>query len=330
MSENKEKKSIFGRKKKAQKINYSPGEAGAKKNLVFIIGAAISVVFFAAAIFILLSSMFSTENYYVLNTNVRAKQEITAEMVEPRETAAGTAPVHSLSMEDIQRGGVFSRYPLYAGDVVAKSNAGPLAGSTLGIPDDWVVTSFSINSTDAVGGTLGKGDYVDLLGIKRPNGEESDESDAQYIFNNLLILDVKFINEEYDGMYDGQTIVGETMHYTVGLPADRAAYLHSALDSYSSIKIIKAPLEINYADRNVSDLDEAFRYGPETGNMDVMEGTDPTFTEVERDKDGRPVSKNNNANQDVDEDDYVPGESDNNNKEESDEVSNEETEEYSE
>lgn len=286
MSDKKEKKKLFGRKKKAQKVNYSPGEAGAKKNLVFVVGAAVAVVFFAAAIFILLSSMFSTENYYVLNTNVRAKQEITAEMVEPRETAEGTAPVHSLSMEDIQRGGVFSRYPLYAGDVVAKSNAGPLAGSTLGIPDDWVVTSFSINSTDAVGGTLGKGDYVDLLGI-------NDEDGAQYIFNNLLILDVKFINEEYDGMYDGQTIVGETMHYTVGLPADRAAYLHSALDSYGNIKIIKAPLEINYADRNVSNLDEAFKYGPETGNMDVMEGTDPTFTEVERDENGKPVSKGN-------------------------------------
>lgn len=276
--EDKKQKKV--RKKNAPKVNYNPGGKGSRKNLILVGGAAALVIVISAIVFMTLTSLFSTESYYILNQNVKAKQLITPEMVETRETAEGTAPVHSLSMEEIQRGGVYSKYPLFAGDVVARSNSGPLSGTPLGIPDDWLLTSFTINSTDAVGGILGKGDYADLLGI--------DDEGTQYIFNNLLILEVKFLNEEYDGE-DGQTILGETMHYTVGLPAEHIGNLHSALDHYETIKMVKAPTEVNYADRNVSKLDKAFKYGPDTGNIDVIEGSDPTFTEIKRDEDGRPI-----------------------------------------
>ena len=276
--EDKKQKKV--RKKNAPKVNYNPGSKGSRKNLVLVGGAAALVIVITAIIFMTLTSLFSTESYYVLNQNIKAKQLITPDMVETRETSEGTGPVHALSMEEIQRGGVYSKYPLFAGDVVARSNSGPLSGTPLGIPDDWLLTSFTINSTDAVGGILGKGDYADLLGI--------DEDGTQYIFNNLLILEVKFLNDEYDGE-DGQTILGETMHYTVGLPAEHIGHLHSALDHYETIKMVKAPTEVNYAERNVSKLDEAFKYGPDTGNIDVIEGSDPTFTEVKRDEDGRPI-----------------------------------------
>lgn len=270
-------------KRKTKKVSYNLGSKGSNKNLVLLGGAAVLVIVLSAVIFMSLTSLFKTESYYVLNTNVKAKQQITPEMVVARETAEGTGPVHALSMEEIQRGGVYSKYPLFSGDVVAKSNAGPLSGTPLGIPDDWSVTSFTINSTDAVGGTLGKGDYADLLGV--------DDKGAKYIFNNLLILEVKFLNEEYDGALDGQTIVGETMHYTVGLPAEDVAYLHDALNKYGEkgVKMIKAPTEVNYKDRDVSNLNKVFR-SSEKSNIDVIEGTDPTFTEVERDADGRPVN----------------------------------------
>lgn len=275
-------------KRNSKKVNYNPGAKGSKKNLVLLSGAAALVIIISAVIFISLTSLFKTESYYVLNANVKAKQQITPEMVVPRDTAEGTGPVHALSMEEIQRGGVYSKYPLFAGDVVAKSNAGSLSGTPLGIPDDWAVTSFTINSTDAVGGTLGKGDYVDLLGI----GDKSVGS--KYIFNNLLILEVKFLNEEYDGTLDGQTIVGETMHYTVGLPSKDVAYLHDSLQNYKSVKMIKAPTEVNYQDRNVSDLQKPFKY-TDNYKKDVIEGTDPTFTEVERDENGKPVASVENS-----------------------------------
>lgn len=274
--------------KRFKKVKFT-GESQSRKNLVLLGGAIALVIILSAVIFLTLSSLFSTESYYVLNQNVKAKQQITPEMVVVRETAAGTGPVNALTMEEIQRGGVYSRYPLYAGDVVSYSNAGPLSGQSLGIPDDWSVTSFSINSTDAVGGTLGKGDYIDIIGVNQ-NG-------AQYIFNNLLILDIKFVNEEYDGNTDGQTIVGETIHYTVGLPAEDVGYFHSALYEYTQgeasgvIRIIKAPYIINYADRDVSNLDKPFKYGPNVGNIDLIEGTDPTFTDVERDENGRPIEE---------------------------------------
>lgn len=274
-------------KKNSKKINYNPGQTGSRKNLVLVSGAAALVVIISAIIFMTLTSLFSTESYYVLNSNVKAKQQITPEMVVARETAEGTGPVHALTMEEIQRGGVYSKYPLFAGDVVAKSNAGPLSGTPLGIPDDWSVTSFNINSTDAVGGILGKGDYADLLGINLADGNKG----AQYLFNNILILEVKFLNEEYDGALDGQTIVGETMHYTIGLPSEQVAYLHHALAEFDSVKMVKSPTEVNYTDRDVSDLDEVFEYGDDTENFDMIDGTDPTFTEVERDENGRPLNK---------------------------------------
>lgn len=281
-------------KRNTKKMNYNPGNTGSRKNLVLVSGAAVLVIALSAVIFMTLTSLFSTESYYVLNTNVKAKQQITPEMVVARETAEGTGPVHALTMEEIQRGGVYSKYPLFAGDVVAKSNAGPLSGTPLGIPDDWLVTSFNINSTDAVGGILGKGDYADLLGI-------NDEG-AQYIFNNMLILEVKFLNDEYDGALDGQTVVGETIHYTVGLPAEDVAYLHDALNSYDVVKMIKAPTEINYQERSLDELDQIFKYGPDVGNIDVFEGTDPTFTEIERDEDGRPINQPSKSNKEVIED----------------------------
>ena len=288
-----ENKKLPGRGKKPKKSKRTKkaqfnGESSSRKNLVLVGGAITAVIVLAAIIFFTLSTLFSTESYYVLNENVRAKQEITPEMVVARETAAGTAPVNAIDMEYIQRGGVYSRYPLYAGDVISISNAGPLSGQSLGIPDDWAVTSFTINSTDAVGGTLGKGDYIDIMGI--------NEDGAQYIFNNLLILETKFVNEEIDVNAEGQTIVGEMIHYTVGLPVEDLAYFQSAMYNYQDgessglIKIIKAPYEVQYADRDVSNLDQPFKYESSTGNIDLIEGTDPTFTDVERDETGRPVS----------------------------------------
>lgn len=281
MKKRKVKKPRKVKKTKTKRAKFNPGEGGSRKNLILVGGATLVVILLSAAIFLTLTSLFSTENYYVLNTNVKAKQQITSEMVVARETAKGTGPVNALSMESIQRGEVYSKYPLYSGDVIAQSNAGELSGQALGIPDDWVVTSFSTTSTDAVGGILGKGDYVDILGV--------DDIGARYIFNNLLILEVKFVNEEYDGKLDGQTVVGEAMHYTVGMPADKAAYFHSALNDYTLVKVIKSPNIINYAERDVSDLDKLFKYGPEVGNFDLIKGTDPTFTDIERDENGRPI-----------------------------------------
>lgn len=267
--------------KKVKKVNYKPGEKSSRKNLILIIGAALLTITLAGGIFMTLSTLFSTETYYVLNTNVKAKQLITPQMVTPRETAKGTGPVNALSMTDIQRGQVYSRYPMYAGDVVAKSNAGPSTEISLGIPDDWVVTSFSIVSTDAVGGILGRGDYVDIMGV--------NEFGAQYIFNNVLVLEVKFVNQELDGKLEGQTVVGEVMHYTIGMPAEYVAYLHSALFDYEVVKVIKSPVQIRYANRDTSNLDDVFKYGPNVGSVDLIEGTDPTFTPIERDETGKPL-----------------------------------------
>lgn len=283
------------KKSKSKKIRFQANKGGARKNLVLMLGAVLTVVALSIAIFFTLSSLFSTEQYYVLNTNVRARQAITPDMVIARETSAGTGPINAISMEDLQRGGVYSRYPLYAGDVVAYSNAGTLSNRTVGIPDDWVVTSFSIDSTNAAGGTIGKGDYVDLLGV----GSQTEEG-AKYIFNNLMVLDVKFVNEEIEDNSDGRTLIGEAMHYTVGMPSEQVAYLHEALRFYDQIKLIKAPLSLEYENRDIKHLDRPFVYDMGIENFDLFEGTDPTFTDIERDESGRPLINKDNQKENSD------------------------------
>lgn len=295
---NKGSKSKRKRVKKTKTAKFNPSRDGSKKNLVIIGISVLVVIFISALIFNTLTTLFSTETYYVLNANVKSKERITPELLAVRETAQGTGPINALTMEEIQRGDIYAKYPLYAGDVIAASNTGPLSGQALGIPDDWSETSFSINSTDAVGGILGRGDYIDILGV--------DEDGARYIFNNLLILDVKFVNEAYDTNETGQTIVGELMHYKVGLPAKEVAYLHSALADYTNFKIIKSPYILNYAKRDVSDLDKVFKYGPEVGNIDLFLGTDPTFTPIERDETGKPIKTINPEEVDEREDIKVP------------------------
>ena len=105
-----ENKKLPGRGKKPKKSKRTKkaqfnGESSSRKNLVLVGGAITAVIVLAAIIFFTLSTLFSTESYYVLNENVRAKQEITPEMVVARETAAGTAPVNAIDMEYIHFGG---------------------------------------------------------------------------------------------------------------------------------------------------------------------------------------------------------------------------------
>lgn len=271
------------KKTKKTKVTFNPKKDGSKKNLVLMGGIATAVIVCSILLFNLLSSLFSTEVYYVLNQDVRSKQQITYDMVTPQETAKGTGPANAISMEEIQRGNVFSKYPLYASDPVLRSNSGPSSSVNAGIPDDWAITSFTINSTDAVGGILGKGDYADLMGINEEKGG------AQYILNNMMILEVTFLNQEYDGSSLNGPVVGEVIHYTVGLPPEYVAFLHDALNDYENIKLIKAPYEVNYTERDLAKLKGAFNYDERTGNLDVFEGSDPAFTEIKRDANGKPI-----------------------------------------
>lgn len=271
------------KKNKKTKVTFNAKKDGSKKNLVLMGGIATAVIFCSILLFNLLSSLFSTEVYYVLNQDVRSKQQITYDMVTPQETAEGTGPANAISMEEIQRGNVYSKYPLYASDPILRSNSGPATSINAGIPDDWSITSFTINSTDAAGGILGKGDYADLMGVSDEKGG------AQYILNNMMILEVTFLNQEYDGNSLNGPVVGEVIHYTVGLPPEYVAFLHDALNDYENIKLVKAPYEVNYTERDLAKLKGSFNYDERTGNLDVFEGSDPAFTEVKRDANGKPI-----------------------------------------
>lgn len=270
------------KKTKPKKVSLSQVDGKRKNLIVYAVGAIVTVAF-ALAIFVGLSATFSTESYYVLTQDVPAKTQITADIVVEQETAKGTAPSNALSMSEIQQGGLYARYPLYRGDVIASSNVGPASDTSLGIPDDWSVTSFNISSSDAVGGVLGRGEYVDIIGV--------NDDGARYIFNNVLVLDATFSSQELSNKDEQTTVIDELVHYTVGMPAEDVAILHSALHDYDNIKVVKAPANVRYNQRDVSGLDRSFKFGPGVGNKDLLEGSDPSFSEVIRDERGVPINE---------------------------------------
>lgn len=281
------------KKKKNQTVALNKPQ-GKKKNIVIVSILGILTAAIAIGIFVGLSTIFSTDTYYVLSTNVSAKQAITPAMVVERETGKGTAPANALTAEQIVSGNLYARYPLHAGDVISTSNTGPANDVHLGVPDDWAITSFSIAADNAVGGILVRGDYVDLLGINTEENIEEDliDGQARYIFHNLMLLDVAYTSDIVEEGLDPATVgrVGELLHYTVALPAEDVAMLHSALVIYDEIRLVKAPMNTIYGARDTSDLGRIYLFNKSVPNKDVIVGTDPTFSQVLRDSQMRPVN----------------------------------------
>lgn len=254
------------------------------RNLVKLLGYTVGIVVLGSILFFAFSSMLSTETYYTLNVDVPSKAQITTTMVNEQITSKGTGPQNALTMAEIQRG-VYARVNLSRGEVVSFSVAGVPMDTDLGIPDDWSITSFTIESESAVGGIVTRGDFMDLMVV-------SDEEGAKYVYNNLLVLDASFssrISEEDEA----NARVGETIHYTVGLPGEDVGFLHSALNDYTNIKVIKAPNNTLYGSRDTRGLDKYYKFGPGFINKDLYEGVDPTFTPIIRDEGGRPVNAAN-------------------------------------
>lgn len=250
--------------------------------------------FVAIAVFVLtwltFSAVFKTETYYMINTPVAARQEITPSMLTAQETSVGTAPQNAMSMEDVQRGGMYARYPLSPGDVLSRSNAGPLALTSDGIPDDWSITSFDVSSGSAIGGALMRGDFIDILGV-------DEEEGARYVFNNVLILEASYSVEDADPEDESKGNV--IIRYTVGMPAEDVAILHHSHALYGELLVTKAPSSVLYAGRNTDTLGKTFKFGDTVLNKDLYEGADPTFTPVVRDENQRPVNRNTCAMNEV-------------------------------
>lgn len=272
---------------KIKKINNTKGaiKVKPKSNLLVAVGSGVVFLGVAAGLYIGLSEALARDTYYVLNVDVAPKTRIKPEMLKAVETSKGSAPQNAFTAQKVRESQIYSKYLLKAGDVISQSNTGEgaEAESGVGIPDDWVRTSFVINTNNISDPNLGRGDYIDILVV-------DEKGDAQYKFVGLLILDSAQETDNNVQDKDGKVAsLGKQKQFSIGLPADSAAVLHSALAQYGDrLKIVTSPYSIKYKQREAGNLDKKFN-AANVKYIDVKPGTDPTFQDVQRDENGAPI-----------------------------------------
>lgn len=267
-------------------------KAGIKNNgkFLFVVAAILGIGAFATVVYLLTQTL-QTEEYYVLNTDVMTGSEIVPEMLEPVVVSSGGSPQNAVPFEAIQAGGILAQYSLMTGDVLTISNTSGARGDiSIGVPEEWVVTNFSVEADSAVGGRIQRGTYFDVLVAEDENRE------AFYPFVNLLALDATVSltgASSATAVETEEAYSGQTSQYTVGMPPGDAAILHNILSQYGSqVKLVLSPKQNQYNPPRLSDYEGVFSYLDTRGETkNLGENTDPTFTPVERDISGEPLEE---------------------------------------
>lgn len=265
-----------------------------KSNGFILAGIAFVAVIIGVVVFSFVSSLLQKETYYILNQDVPARTQVTPEMLDPIAATQGTAPQAAVGLGDVQTGNVYTKFPLLAGDILTMSNVGSLEDISVGIPDEWVVTNFSVDADDAVGGRVQRGSYFDML-VTTENG-------SFYPFVNVLALDttVDLSNaSSADAADTAEAHSGQTTQYVVGMSPENAGKLHDIVRTYTGdIKLVLSPRQNEYERPQLASYDGMFKFEGEViwpGESDAGERTDYTFTDVDRDEFGKPTEQIENC-----------------------------------
>lgn len=255
-----------------------------KINLPILILTVIVMVAMAVGLYMGLGQLFKTEYYYILNQSVGSKQKVTAEMLSPVEVSEGGSPQNALTLAQVESGDIYTRIPLYAGDILTESNTSLNMDTTGGIPDDWLITSFNTSTSKAVGGRIQRGDYIDIIGIA-PAG-------AKYIAVDVLVLDANY-STMATGEEQQEIMIDDVVQFIVGAPPQEIAVLTHATDGdfFESIRVFLSPKSVQYKERNLEEMEGVFLADMETPLFDLYQGTDNSFAPVLRDDNGRPVTR---------------------------------------
>ena len=236
----------------------------------------------AGVILTIFLSLIQTETYYVLNEDVPARSMIYPEMLTPVTVSKDGAPEAAIGIDDVQGGTVFTNYPLLTGDILTASNVGGREDMSVGIPDDWVITNFSVSADNAVGGRIQRGYYFDLL--------VTDDGGSFYPFVNVLALDTTVDlsgASSSDAANTEEAKSGMTTQYVVGMSPENAAKLHAVIAKYSDVKLVLSPRANEYQKPNMEEYTGIFKYNIGDKPLNLGEGTDYTFTTLGRDGFGR-------------------------------------------
>jgi len=255
-------------------------------------GIAVLVVLVFVGTLTFLQSIYQTSTYYVINQDVATRTLITPDMLTAIVTSDGTEPPTSFGIAEIQSGAYYSKYPLVAGDILTSSNVGALDDISVGVPDNWVITNFSVDADDAVGGRIKRGYYFDML-VTTTEG-------SFYPFVNVLVLDtsVDLNNASSNNAADtSEAKSGQTSQYVVGMSPENAALLQDIVSRYgNSIKLVLSPRQNEYNKPQLASYAGLFSYNIYEngviwpGESNSGEITNYTFQDIERDKYGRPIN----------------------------------------
>lgn len=286
---------------------------GGKLPRPILIGIIIVATLLFVTVLMFLSSQQQTEAYYILAEDVPAHSQITVDDLQKVTTKKGTAP-KSIGLDKVQEGEVYAQYDLLAGDVLSPSNTGGKSNLYNGVSDSWAVTSFTINSSDAVDGNIQRGDYFDILalGSKTLNGEAATEQSnaavssnqgGSYIYYNVLCLYTTAHKTSKTAKDGTTTTTGESMEYFVAMPPKDIALLQSAMSGLT-VKLVMSPRENGYKAPNSNAYGFAtFNYNgqdlkprnasacnDESESNSSEDCTDNTFRDVKRNKFGVPFN----------------------------------------
>lgn len=169
-----------GKKMSSNKLISAPKSffEGKKLPLWFAAGLAILV---AIALSVFLMSLAQQTKYYVLTKAVDARTLITPDMLEEVPTNLGGEPPTALTMEEVATNELYAKTKLNPGDIITQSNAGELSPLSAGLPDDFVIASFTANANSAAGGNIQRGDYIDIF--------VTSNEEANLIFQRVLVVE---------------------------------------------------------------------------------------------------------------------------------------------
>lgn len=283
------------------KRNRSGSSLLANNRIIFGGVAVLLIIVFVGAL-TLLKSTVQTETYYVLNDElgetIPARTLVTEEMLSPMVIAADTAPPTALSIDEIMENYVYTKYALNPGDILTSSNAGDVDDIYNGVPDNWVITNFSVDADSAVGGRIRAGTYFDMM--------IATDSGSFYPFINVLTLDATVDLSSASSAAaaeSSEAYEGQTSQYVVAMSPQDAGRLHNLVRTYpDAIKLVLSPQQNNYNKPNISDYSEVFTFDDPTspiwpGKSDEGEVTDSDFNRVERNEAGEPLEKVNPRNE---------------------------------
>ena len=257
--------------------------ASAKDTKLLWIVIVLLALLVAGGTFAILNNITKQDTYYVLNTNLPSRTQITPQDLSPVSTSQNSAPQNAIGLSEVQQGTVYTKYPLQAGDVISASNAGSLDTINEGIPDNWVVTSFEPADNDPIVENLQRGDYFDIMATnmkkedQRPAGDNSSNLGqikvGQYVFRNVMVLDnpaTTTANNNSDSA-NGATsqTQNSTTSFVVGMSPQNAAMLTILTKNFDT-KIVMSPRYNTYA--NPSELDDLYK----TFDFNAVIGDNPT------------------------------------------------------